>query len=141
MSPSNVYTIEASDVTLGPVLARGSPRPGVTLYQAKLQLGDQCMTVSVSSDTNDADSPLQAYMAEFALQVAVKRLQTCGITNAAESQFLKEKHTLRMASGICHRACRMLGCCKLDGDACIVMTLYPNSAAKLLEEAQGEYIE
>ena len=31
----------------------------------------------------------------------------------------------------------MLGCSRIDGDACIVMTLYPKSAAKRLEELQG----
>ncbi len=32
----------------------------------------------------------------------------------------------------------MLGCCKLDGDPCIVMSLYPKSAAKLLEDHAGQ---
>ena len=32
----------------------------------------------------------------------------------------------------------MLGCCKLDGDLCIVMSLYPKSAAKHLHEASGQ---
>ena len=33
----------------------------------------------------------------------------------------------------------MLGCCKLEGDPCIVMTLYPKSAAKLLEDNAGQH--
>ena len=32
----------------------------------------------------------------------------------------------------------MLGCCKLDGDPCIVMSLYPKSAAKLLDDHAGQ---
>ena len=45
MSSSTLYTIPASAVTLGAVLARGSP--GVTLYKADLQLEDHSMKVSV----------------------------------------------------------------------------------------------
>ena len=71
-------------------------------------------------------------------QVAVKRLNTSNAPASAESLFLREIQSLQLASGICHRACRMLGLCKLDGDACIVMTLYPKSAAKRLEELQGQ---
>ena len=72
------------------------------------------------------------------VQVAVKRLNTSNAPASAESLFLKEIQSLQLASSICHRACRMLGLCKLDGDACIVMTLYPKSAAKRLEELQGQ---
>lgn len=54
--------------------------------------------------------------------------------------FLKEIQVLQLASGTCGRAVRMLGCCKLDGDPCIVMTLYPKSAAKLLEENAGQHV-
>ena len=71
------------------------------------------------------------------LQVAVKRLQTGAASGAAEVTFLEEIQTLQLASAACQRACRMLGCCKLDGDACIVMSLYPKSAAKLLVDTQG----
>ena len=44
MSADTLYTIAASAVTLGAVLARGSP--GVTLYKAELKLGDHRMMVS-----------------------------------------------------------------------------------------------
>ena len=44
MSSSTLYTIPASAVTLGAVLARGSP--GVTLYKADLKLEDHSMKVS-----------------------------------------------------------------------------------------------
>lgn len=74
------------------------------------------------------------------LQVAVKRLCTSGAPPALETAFLKEIQVLQLASGTCGRAVRMLGCCKLDGDPCIVMTLYPKSAAKLLEEKAGQHV-
>ncbi len=77
-------------------------------------------------------------MPVLTVQVAVKRLNTSNAPASAESLFLREIQSLQLASGICHRACRMLGLCKLDGDACIVMTLYPKSAAKRLEELQGQ---
>jgi hypothetical protein len=77
-------------------------------------------------------------MRVITVQVAVKRLHTSNAPASAESLFLREIQSLQLASGICHRACRMLGLCKLDGDACIVMTLYPKSAAKRLEELQGQ---
>ena len=67
----------------------------------------------------------------------MKRLSTSGASPALEAAFLKEIHILQLASGTCGRACRMLGCCKLDKDPCIVMTLYPKSAAKLLEDNSG----
>ena len=77
-------------------------------------------------------------MPVLTVQVAVKRLNTSNAPASAESLFLREIQSLQLASGVCHRACRMLGLCKLDGDACIVMTLYPKSAAKRLEELQGQ---
>ena len=40
---SNVFNISPSDLKLGAVLARGSP--GVTLYQADLQIGDHTTKV------------------------------------------------------------------------------------------------
>lgn len=43
MSEESVFTIKASSVTLGAVLAKGSP--GITLYLADLQLGDHVMQV------------------------------------------------------------------------------------------------
>jgi len=73
-----------------------------------------------------------------ATQVAVKQLNMTGADSAAENAFFKEAHTLQSASAMCHRVCRMLGCCKMDGDICLVMLLYPKSAAKLLEEAKGQ---
>ena len=74
------------------------------------------------------------------MQVAVKRLHTSSAPSAAEGAFLEEVQMLQLASASCQRVCRMLGCCKLDGDACIVMSLYPKSAAKRLEESQGSLI-
>ena len=72
------------------------------------------------------------------MQVAVKRLHTGSAPAAAEATFLEVVQMLQLASASCQRACRMLGCCKLDdGDACIVMSLYPKSAAKRLEESRG----
>ena len=73
----------------------------------------------------------------YVMQVAVKRLDTSSAPPEAEATFLEEIHTLQLASASCQRACRMLGCCKLNGDACIVMSLYPKSAAKRLEESQS----
>ena len=73
-------------------------------------------------------------------QVAVKRLCTSGAPPAGEEAFLKEIQVLQLASGTCGHVVRMLGCCKLDGDLCIVMTLYPKSAAQLLEEQAGHLL-
>ena len=50
MSSNTLYTIPASTVTLGAVLARGSP--GVTLYKADLQLEDHSMKVSAPQYKN-----------------------------------------------------------------------------------------
>ena len=44
MLKDSLFSIDASTVTLGAVLARGSP--GVTLYKADLQLGERSMDVS-----------------------------------------------------------------------------------------------
>ena len=71
------------------------------------------------------------------MQVAVKSLHTSSATPEAEATFLEEVQTLHVASATCQRACRMLGCCKLEGDVCIVMSLYPKSADKRLAESQG----
>lgn len=71
------------------------------------------------------------------MQVAVKRLDTSSAPPTAEATFLEEIHTLQLASASCQRACCMLGCCMLYGNACIVMRLYPKSAAKHLKESQG----
>ena len=59
--------------------------------------------------------------------------------SSLKALFLKAQ-LLQLASASCQRVCRMLGCCKLEGDARIVMSLYPKSAAKLLEESQGSLI-
>ncbi len=69
-------------------------------------------------------------------QVAVKKLHTSGAPVIAEANFAKEICTIQLASAACQRVCRMLGCGKPDGDMCIVMSLYPKSAAKLLETGQ-----
>lgn len=71
-------------------------------------------------------------------QVAVKKLHTSAVPADAEAALLQEVQTLQLASATCQRVCRMLGCCKLDGTACVVMSLYPKSAAKRLEETQGQ---
>ena len=71
--------------------------------------------------------------------MAVKRLHTSPAPAAAQAAFIEEVQTLQLASATCQRVCRMLGCCRLDGDACIIMSLYPKSAAKRLEESQGQY--
>ena len=70
--------------------------------------------------------------------MAVKRLNTSEAPPDVGSAFLKEIQILQLAAGTCQRACRMLGCCKLDGDPCIVMSLYTKSAAKLLEDHAGQ---
>ena len=70
--------------------------------------------------------------------MAVKQLNTAGASATAEVDFLKEMQVLQFASATCQRVCRMLGCCKLDGGPCIVMSLYTTSAAKKLEEAKGD---
>jgi serine/threonine protein kinase len=73
------------------------------------------------------------------IQVAVKTLHTGGAPEEAETSFLKEMQILQHASAVCQRACRMLGCCKLDGNPCIVMSLYPKSAATRLQEVGGQF--
>lgn len=69
-------------------------------------------------------------------QVAVKVLQTSDAPAAATANFAKEVCTIQLASAACQRVCRMLGCGKLNGDTCIVMSLYPKSAVKLLNEGE-----
>ncbi len=71
------------------------------------------------------------------LQVAVKQLSISGASAAAEAAFFKEVHIAQLASATCQRACRMLGCCNLNGNPCLVMSLCPSSAAKRLETLQG----
>ena len=75
------------------------------------------------------------------LQVAVKKVIITGASSTAEQQFLKEVNIALLAAASCQRACRMLGCCKLEGGLCLVMSLYSSSAAKRLEMLQGESYE
>ena len=70
-------------------------------------------------------------------QVAVKKLNTAGASATDETAFLKEVRIAQLASATCQRACRILGCCCLDGSPCLVMSLYSSSAAKRLETLQG----
>ncbi|DBA82194.1 TPA: hypothetical protein ACH3X1_007177 [Trebouxia sp. C0004] len=107
-----IFNIPSAFLTLGPVLARGAN--GVTLYKADLQQGQR------------------------SLQVAVKQFNISGASAAAERQFEKEVHIAQVASASCQRACRMLGCCKLDGNTCLVMSLYLSSAANRIEVLQGK---
>ena len=135
---ASVFNVQPSDLRLGAILSRGSP--GVTLYQGELQLGKHVTMVhklelgDTLCNVNSCDGP------PHSLQVAVKRLHSGIAPAAAEAAFLDEVRTLQLASSACQRACRMLGCCKLDGDACIIMSLYPKSAAKRLEETQGQVL-
>ena len=138
MADTSLFNISPSSLTLGAVLARSSPR--TTLYQADLQLGTHvtkvCLTLA-SAPESPANHRLNSLQFTYATQVAVNRLHSGSDSAAAEAMFLEQVQTLQLASASCHRACRTLGCCKVDGDACIVMTLYPKSAAKRLEECQG----
>lgn len=71
------------------------------------------------------------------MQVAVKKFNIDGASAAAEDAFLQEVHITQLASGTCQRACRILGCCKIDDSPCLVMSLYVSSAAKRLETLPG----
>ena len=70
----------------------------------------------------------------------MKRLASSGAPTGAERAFVEEIQTLQLASTVCQRSCRILGCCKLDGDLCIVMSLYAGSAAQRLQESRGRLI-
>ena len=72
-------------------------------------------------------------------QVAVKKISTAGASSTVEADFLKEVHTAQLASASCQRACRILGCCKMENGLCLVMSLYALSAAKRLEVLQGTW--
>ena len=114
MSSDSVFNIAPASLSLGAVLARGSP--GITLFKADLLLGQHTLQVQL-----------------------LTVFSVCrGAPPDVETAFLKEIEILQLAAGTCQRACRMLGCCKLDGDPCIVMSLYPKSAAKLLEDHAGQ---
>ena len=52
--------------------------------------------------------------------------------------FWKRYQDLQLVSSTCHSLCVMLCCCKLDRVPCIIMSLYPKSAAKLLEDHAGQ---
>ena len=70
-------------------------------------------------------------------QVAIKSFNTAGAPAAAEAGFLSEVRTAQLASATCQRVCRLPGCCEPDGKICLVMSLYPSSAANLLSNSQG----
>ena len=129
----SLFSIPTSRLKLGAVLARGSP--GITLYQAELQLRKYVTKVCLTCLLEPLS--IQAAFTGMCPAVAVKKLQTGSAPAAVEAAFLEEVQTLQLASAFCQQACRTLGCCKVDGDACIVMSLYPKSAAKRLEESQG----
>lgn len=57
------------------------------------------------------------------LQAAVKQLSIAGASAAAEAAFFKEVHIAQLASATCQRACRMLGCCNVNGNPCLVTSL------------------
>ncbi len=133
MADASVFSILPSNLRLGAVLERRSP--GITLYLADRQLGRQATKVRLTW-LLIAQLYGQPQLLKV-MQVAVKRLSTSSVPPMAVATFLKEVQMLQLASATCQRACRMLGCCKLDGDACIVMSLYPKSATKRLEESQG----
>lgn len=68
----------------------------------------------------------------------MKKLHMGGVSAAVQAAFLNKIHVLQIASAACHRACRMLGCFKLENDPCIVMSLYATSAAARLDQMQGD---
>ena len=72
------------------------------------------------------------------MQVAVKSFNTIGASAAVEAEFLREVQIAQLASATCQRVCRLLGCCKLEGRVCLVMSLYTSSAASLLSSSQGD---
>ena len=141
MADTSLFNIRPSDLTLRAVLA--DEAPGITLHQADWQQGKHVIKVWLQPPdrcllrSSLVLSSGQLYIHICAMQVAVKRLHTSSAPAAAVTNFLNEVQTLQLASATCHQACHMLGCCKLDADACIVMSLYPKSAAKHLEESQG----
>ncbi|KAL0051056.1 hypothetical protein WJX82_001199 [Trebouxia sp. C0006] len=111
MADTSIFNISPTSLTLGAVLARTAT--GTVLYEAELL---QCQRT---------------------FPVAVKQLSISGASAAAEAAFFKEVHIAQLASATCQRACRMLGCYNLNGNPCLVMSLYPSSAAKRLETLQG----
>lgn len=66
----------------------------------------------------------------------MKRLDTSGVSSVSKAAFLKDVQVLQLASATCQRVCQVLGCCKVDGDPCIVMSM---SAAKRLEEVEVSF--
>ena len=71
------------------------------------------------------------------VQVAVKSFNTVGAPAAVEADFVKELQIAQLASATCQRVCHLIGCCKLDGKVCLVMSLYASSAASLLSDSKG----
>ena len=149
MSEPSVFSIAQESLTLGAVLARGAN--GTVLYKANLRQGERTIQVLVPACTEAAfysPASFQVFFNRFLFhlclaeschmpQVAVKKLNTAGASSADEAAFLKEVRIAQLASATCQRACRILGCCKLDGNPCLVMSLYASSAAKHLETLQG----
>ena len=136
MADTSLFNIRPSDLTLQAVLANDAP--GVTLYQADWQRGKRVIKVCQTSQCLLRSSVASGQRAAAcAMQVAVKRLHTSSATAAVETNFLKEVQALQLASASCYQACHILGCCKLERDACIVTCLYPKSAAKRLKDSQG----
>ena len=137
MPSASAFTIDSSSLTFGKVLARGSA-PGITVYQAELQLGKHSIQVCPQMTSQMADNLANHNKAVLQLQVAVKRLDTSQAEAAVKELFLEEINTVQFASATCHRTCRILGCCQLGDDICLVMNLYPQTAANLLANAKGQ---
>ena len=134
MPNPSMFSLEPLSVTVGAVLARGSP--GITLYHADLQLGSHTTKVCCRQILPLIPFARLPHLQLLVGQVAVKVLQTSDAPAAATANFAKEVCTIQLASAACQRVCRMLGCGKLNGDTCIVMSLYPKSAVKLLNEGE-----
>ena len=118
MANASSFSILPSSLTLGAVLARG--KSGVVVYQA-----DQAQSKVRLEQVTDSTLFGSAFTMDMHCytQVAVKKLHTSAVSAAAEIALLEEVQTLQLASATCQRVCRMLGCCKLEGSACIVMSL------------------
>ena len=129
-----VFNISPASLTLGAVLARGLNN--VTLYKAELLQGQTKIQVRCPHEATGI-LLLAILLTTTFLQVAVKQFNLNGASAAAELQLMKEIHIAQVASASCQRACRMLGCCKQEGNLCLVMSLYSSSAAKRIETLQG----
>lgn len=136
-SEASAFNISPDSLLIGKIIARGSP--GVTVYDADIRVGPRTAKVQLLSATC---TDLACIMDNSALtlslcacQVAVKRLHTGDASAAVEAAFVREIYILQLASASCQRVCRLLGCSRVEGDPCIVMSLYPSSTAKRLVEA------